>query len=48
MTTIHNIWYVSFPHRQKHGRQQQDDRIHQSFIIYGDLWGQEKTDVTIF
>lgn len=30
-----------FPHRQKHRCQQQDDRIHKSFIIYGDLWGKK-------
>lgn len=29
--------YDVFTYRQKHRRQQEDDRIYQSFIIYGDL-----------
>lgn len=36
-----------FPHRQKHRRQQQDDRIHQSFIIDKHLCaGRKEADVT--
>lgn len=39
-----NLWYLAFTYCQKHRRQQQDDRIYKSFIIYGYLW-ERKTSV---
>lgn len=39
-----SLWYLAFTYCQKHRRQQQDDRIYKSFIIYGYLW-ERKTSV---